>query len=298
MQPWNGSSVFITGAASGIGRALARAAAAQGAAVCIADIDAEGAQHVAAECGDAATSVGLDVCDADAVRAAIETFARERGKLDYLFNNAGIGVGGEAHEIPFADWRRVIDVNVYGVLNGVLAGYPIMLRQGFGHIVNTASLAGLGPAPLLTPYALTKHAVVGLSTSLRVEAAPYGVRVSALCPGSIETPILDKGPPAGSEIPWIPDVRRFLTALSGPPYPVEKCAQETLAAVARNTRLIVLPGRARIGWRLGRWFPALVEREIGRVVASERNQRAAPAQAPGAAPLRVDADDPPVTNLR
>jgi NAD(P)-dependent dehydrogenase (short-subunit alcohol dehydrogenase family) len=280
MDPWTGNTAFITGGASGIGRALAKALAARGVRVCVADIDAEGAQRVATECGSGGQSEQLDVRDADRVRSAIETFAASHGRLDYVFNNAGIGVGGESEEIPLAGWRRVVDVNVYGVLHGVLAAYPIMLRQGSGHIVNTASAAGLGPAPLLTPYALTKHAVVGLSTSLRIEAAPRGVRVSALCPGLIDTPILTVPKTNEFQIPWVPDVRRYLTSLGGPAYPVDRMAEETLAAVARNERVIVVPARARIGWRIGRLFPGFVEGLCAAALAKERRWRSAPAVPP------------------
>src|SRR5439155_13844601 len=91
------------------------------------------------------------------------------------------------------DWHKVFDVNLRGVVNGVQAAYPVMLRQGFGHIVNTASVAGLLPTPTIVSYCAAKHAVVGLSTSLRVEAAEAGVRVSVLCPGAIKTPILEGG---------------------------------------------------------------------------------------------------------
>jgi NAD(P)-dependent dehydrogenase (short-subunit alcohol dehydrogenase family) len=275
MHDWTDSSAFITGGGSGIGRALAKALAARGARVCIADLNGEAAQRVAAECGERASAVTLDVRDADAVREAITGFAARTGRLDYLFNNAGVGAGGETEEIPLAVWRGVVDVNVFGVLHGVLAAYPIMLRQGRGHIVNTASMAGLGPAPLLTPYALSKHAVVGLSRSLRVEAAPRGVRVSALCPGAIETPILAADPTQSRAfgIPWIPDVRRYLTRLGGTPYPVDKCAEETLDAIARNKALIVLPARARVGWWIGRLFPGALDSLLAPAVAAERGTR-------------------------
>ena len=89
-------------------------------------------------------------------------------------------------------WDRIIDINIRGVIHGVHAVYPGMVARGSGHIINTASVAGLAPAPLLVPYATTKHAVVGLSISLRAEAAAYGVKVSVLCPSAIETPILDR----------------------------------------------------------------------------------------------------------
>lgn len=266
-------TAFITGGGSGIGRALAKALAVRGVRVCVTDMDEQAAQRVSHECGTNAMARVLDVRDAEAVRRSIDAFAVQHGRLDYVFNNAGIAISGETDEIPLAAWQRIVDINIHGVLHGVMAAYPILVKQGFGHIINTASLAGLGPAPLLSPYALTKHAVVGLSTSLRVEAATRGVRVSVLCPAAIETPILDSMNASEFNIPWGPDTRRFLTALAGPPYPVEKCALEALAAIDRNVGVIVLPGRARLAWRVGRMWPALVERLSGAAVAAERTSR-------------------------
>ena len=273
MRDWKNAAAIITGGGSGIGRALALAMSARGARVLVTDINHQAAERVATECGSLASAVPLDVRDADGVCEVVEHFARAAGRLDYLFNNAGIGVAGEADEIPLKAWEYIIDINLRGVLHGVLAAYPLMVRQGSGHIINTASLAGLGPAPLLAPYAMTKHAVVGLSTSLRLEGAARGVRVSVLCPSAIETPLLDSGNPADISIPWAPDIRRFLTTLAGPPYPVEKCAEETLDAIDENRSIIVLPGRARIGWRLGRLFPNLVEKVTLAAVAAERLNR-------------------------
>ena len=272
MGIWENKTAIVTGGGSGIGRALCLALSKRGVRVLVTDVDAASAQKAATECGGKATAAALDVRDAAAVRACVEGFAGEQGRLDFMFNNAGIAVAGESNEIPLAEWQRVIGVNVHGVLHGVLAAYPIMLRQGHGHIVNTASLAGLGPAPLAAPYALSKHAVVGLSASLRIEAASRGVRVSALCPAAIETPLLDSENP--KEIAWAPNMRRFLTALAGPPYPVEKCAEETLDAMERNVGVIVLPARARLAWRIGRLSPALVEKIALGAVARERAERA------------------------
>ena len=273
MISWDDKVVIVTGGASGIGRALSLAMSRRGARVLVTDIDLAGAQKVANECGSKASAAPLDVREAAGVRTCIEQYAATRGRLDYLFNNAGIAVAGETHEIPLTAWQRVIDINIYGVLHGVLAAYPIMVKQGYGHIINTASLAGLGPAPLLAPYGLSKHAVVGLSTSLRIEAASKGVKVNVLCPAAIETPILDAENPKDIPIPWAPDMRRFLTTLGGPPYAVEKCAEETLAAIERNVPVIVLPGRARLAWRIGRMFPALVEKISRDAVAKERLDR-------------------------
>lgn len=275
MKTWQDSTAFITGAGSGIGRALAQAIAARGGYVYLADVDGAAAQAAAASIGARATAVQLDVRDADAFRARVHEAAQQRGTLDFLFNNAGIGIAGEAYEIPAEAWQRIMDINVGGTLNGIAAAYPFMVQQRSGHIINTASLAGLGPAPLLAPYSMTKHAIVGLSHSLRIEAAAYGVRVSVLCPASVETPMLDAPPPADiKNMPWTPDVRRFLTKLAGPPYPADKFAAEALRGVEKNAATIVAPARARMVWYLGRLAPGLVEKASLGAVASERASRA------------------------
>jgi len=273
MQQWQGQTAWVTGGGSGIGKALALALAQRGVDVHVVDINWDAAQSVAQACGPGAKALELDVRDAEKFGACLQSVFAQKHRLDYLFNNAGIGVGGECFEIPVQMWDHIIDINIRGVVNGIAAAYPLMVKQGHGHIINTASLGGLGPAPLLTPYALTKHAIVGLSTSLRIEAAALGVRVSVLCPAAIETPLLDSENPAGfTQLSWRPDMRRFLTKLAGPPYPADKLAAEALAAIERNVGIIVLPGKARILWRLGRFFPGLVEKVSLSAVAAERAQ--------------------------
>jgi len=186
---------IVTGAASGIGRALAGALVTRGDTVVVVDIDGAGAERAAGELArrgpGTATPAVVDVRDAGTVQALVDQVRDRHGRLDVMVNNAGIGVGGEASELTLAHWERVIDVNLRGVVHGVHAAYPVMIAQRSGHIVNTASLAGLVPSPWLTPYAMTKHAVVGLSLSLRAEAAAHGVRVTAVCPGVVDTPMLD-----------------------------------------------------------------------------------------------------------
>lgn len=273
MNIFSPKTVFITGGGSGIGRSLATLLASRGEIVCVADVNLEAAQKSAAECEGNAVAVYADVSDAAQLKSCIEAFTAEHGRLDYIFNIAGIGIGGETDEIPLLAWRHIVDINVFGVLHGVMAAYPIMLKQGYGHIINCASLAGLGPAPLLAPYALSKHAVVGLSTSLRIEAAARGVKVSVLCPSAVETPILESQNPEVFGIKWKPDLRRFLTALAGPPYPVEKFAAEALTAVEKNKGVIVLTWRARLAWQLGRLSPALVEKVCHAAIKVERNSR-------------------------
>ena len=187
-------TAIVTGGASGIGRALAEELAGAGVHVVLADRQVELAEEVAAgirKRGGAAVAAELDVRDADRFRALVQLTAAKMGHLDYLFNNAGIIVGGETHEFSPADWDDVIDVNLRGVAHGILVAYPLMIKQGFGHIVNTASMWGLNAGPLQISYTATKHAVVGLSSALRLEARRYGVKVSVLCPGSIRTPMLE-----------------------------------------------------------------------------------------------------------
>src|SRR6476619_2659178 len=183
---------IVTGAGSGIGRAIAAELVARGSYVVIADLDVAKAQAVAGELGPRASAAVVDVADADAVRALVRDTVDAHGRLDVMVNNAGVAIGGLLEELDERHWQRAIDVNLRGVVNGVSAAYPVMSAQRSGHILNTASLAGLIPAPAMLPYTTTKHAVVGLSTGLRAEAAALGIGVTVLCPGFVDTPLLDE----------------------------------------------------------------------------------------------------------
>ncbi len=263
-----GQVAIVTGGGSGIGAALVRAMAARGATVVIADIDETAAKAVAAELAGV-TSVTLDVTDAAAVADLVTGVAADEGRLDFMFNNAGIAVGGAADELTLAHWDRVIDVNLRGVIHGVHAAYPVMLAQGSGHIVNTASLAGLVPGPMLAPYAAAKHAVVGLTLSLRAESAGRGVRFSAICPGFVDTPLLGRVNPdlpqtsAGSNAAG-------LARLVGKLYHAEPLAQDVLRGLARNRALIVAPRSARVAWRMTRYVPGASMRTISSAVQRGR----------------------------
>ena len=187
---------FITGGASGIGAALTSKLTDAGAEVWIADRQFGVAEQLARrlDAGDAAVhAVELDVRDPVAFEQAIARTVQTSGRIDFLFNNAGIGIGGEIDALSLEDWNDIIDVNLRGVIHGVRAAYPVMIRQGSGHIVNTASMAGLVTTSAQAGYSATKHAVVALSKTMRVEAATHGVRVSVLCPGVVRTPILTGG---------------------------------------------------------------------------------------------------------
>jgi len=254
-----GGVAIITGGASGIGRAFAEALAARGCEVVLADLQIDLAEEVAAAInasGGQATAVEVDVVRHEDVVNVVQKTVERCGRLDYLFNNAGIVIFGEASEYEMRDWDRSIDVNLRGVIHGVDAAYRVMLKQGFGHIINTASIAGLMPWPMEIGYSTTKHAVVGLTTTLRAEAAHTGVRVSALCPGLVRTPILD----GGKYGRWIRDYPKDKVAKlmeSTRPFPVDKFVQLALKQIARNKAIIIIPLMYRVLWRMYRMSPLL-----------------------------------------
>jgi NAD(P)-dependent dehydrogenase (short-subunit alcohol dehydrogenase family) len=251
-------TAIVTGGASGIGLAVSREFAGRGAHVVIADLDGAGAERAAKELGGSAAT--LDVSDARAVADLVERVAAERGRLDVVFNNAGIAVGGTVDELTLDHWNRTIDVNLRGVVHGVHAAYPIMKRQGFGHIVNTASLAGLVPAPLMAPYTATKHAVVGLSLALRAEAAAHGVRVSVVCPGFTDTPLLDNANPGLPQTPTGAGARESASRTMGRLYSADALAADIIRGMARNRALIVAPAAGRLAWRGTRLSPSAAVR--------------------------------------
>lgn len=277
-------TAIVTGGASGIGLALAAELVRRGVHVVLADIAGDKAEEEAGrlEGRGSVVTAEVDVRDASAVERLVQDTHAERGRLDFLFNNAGIGVGGDTIELDLEHWNRAVDVNLRGVIHGVHAAYPIMIGQGHGHIVNTASLSGLVPAPMITPYAATKHAVVGLSASLRAEAAGYGVRVSVVCPGVIETPILDSTGPA--DLPIVPSAarggREMLVRLAGRPYPASALADDVLRGVGRNKAVIIAPRRARVIWHVQRLAPSLVRGAVRRLASRERAIRASDPQPP------------------
>jgi NAD(P)-dependent dehydrogenase (short-subunit alcohol dehydrogenase family) len=195
VEPFQDKIAIVTGGASGIGRELCQQLHERGAAAVVAaDLNLDGAQQTAdriVAAGGQARAVHVDVTQAEAIQQLVADTVAEFGRLDYMFNNAGIALIGDMRDTTLAYWQQLIDVNLWGIVHGSMSAYQVMARQGFGHIVNTSSMTGLAPAAVSTAYAASKHAVVGLSTSLRAEAANLGVKVSVACPAIVRTPILD-----------------------------------------------------------------------------------------------------------
>ncbi len=256
----------VTGAASGIGRELAEQLARHRSHVVLTDIDEAALTEITDTIrkeGHSAEFAVLDVRNPDEVKKVIDTTVSNHGRIDYLFNNAGIGVGGEACDFSYDDWRNVIDINLYGVVNGVFAAYPVMVKQGFGHIVNTASIYGLIPAVGEISYVTSKYGVVGLSNALRTEGASFGVKVSVLCPGFIDTPLLQT-----AKINRY-DREKFLELVPDA-IPVDKCVHEILRGVERNKAIILVTPFAKLIWRLHRLSPAMVRWFFGRTLKKLR----------------------------
>lgn len=210
--------------------------------------------------------------DYAAVEKLLKDTVERTGRIDYMFNNAGIVVNGPALLHTLDDWNRTIDVNLRGVVNGCRAAYQIMAGQGFGHIVNTASLGGLVASPGEIAYTTAKHGVVGLSRSLRLEASIWNVRVSVLCPGLIRTEILEDGGAYGRDISGMsPERKREMVERYHPMDPTV-FARRALDAVARNKMIIIQPWWWRMFWWLERLSPALVTWRFTRQVEAIKRE--------------------------
>jgi NAD(P)-dependent dehydrogenase (short-subunit alcohol dehydrogenase family) len=257
---FDGATGIVTGGASGIGRALAEELGKRGCEVVLADLQIDLAEEVASEIrvsGGKAKAVRIDVTDFPAMDQLVQETVKRTGRLDYIFNNAGIVIGGNVNHYGIEDWNQILAVNLHGVINGIQAAYKMMMGQGYGHIINTASMAGLMCSPGAVSYATTKHAVVGLSESLRAEAAPMGIRISVLCPGVVRTPILEGGGKYGKMLIDIPpeQIRRMWERMK--PMAPNTFAKKVLNSVAKNKAIIIVPAWWKVVWWINRFSPCL-----------------------------------------
>ncbi len=267
MDNFTGKVSIVTGAASGIGKALCEELGRKKAVVVAADINTEGVRKVASQIskdGGKSIAANLDVSQSEDVMAFINKTANEYGRIDYIFNNAAICVWGEIRDMDLSHWEKVIAVNLMGVVYGTTAAYSLMVKQGFGHIVNIASIAGLIPFPTNVSYATSKSAVIGLSTSLRLEGAQLGVKVSVVCPGYIDTGIYDTST-------YLRVDREKVTAnIKFNMMDMKKAAQLILKGVTRNKAVITFPFHATLLWWLHRLNPSLLNPFIRKTVMDFR----------------------------
>lgn len=244
----------ITGAGSGLGRALALEIASRGGRVVAADIDEQGAAETAQQiqrAGGEVHVVRCDVGEAAEVDRLAETARALLGEVDFVANNAGVAVSGSFSELGAEDWEWIMRVNLWGVIHGCRAFLPAMKARGRGYVLNVASLAGLLSAPGMSPYNVTKKAVVGLSETLYGEYRSHGVHVGALCPSFFLTKIIESG--RGKPDPRMTSRAAAYMQRSSIQAPeVARIAVDGMLA----RQLYILPMRhARVLWRMQRFWP-------------------------------------------
>lgn len=255
-MPFAPRVAIVTGAASGIGFALARELITRGATVVVADLDADATARAVANLGPSASAHVLDVADATAVAALVDSVAAEHGRLDAMVNNAGILLNGPFDEYDTSHWRRAIDVNLMGVVNGSSAAYRVMTEQGSGTILNTGSLAGLMVAPRQLPYTVTKQAVVALSRGLAQEAGRRGVGVHVVCPAFVDTKLLDETYAASEHAG---SFRRYARSLQPRLLSPRQVAVAAIEGIEKGRTVIPVGALAHALWRAERLVPRVVD---------------------------------------
>ena len=262
MKQFRDKQVLVTGAGSGIGRETALAFAGEGAHLWVVDINLEAAQATAAQVqamGRDARALQCDVADAAAVQALADTVHAEIESLDVLMNNAGIGSAGRFLETSLETWRKVMDVNLMGVVQGCHAFLPAMVASGRGgHVINTASAAAFVAAPDMPIYAASKFAVQGFTESLRADMAQYGIGVTAICPGIINTGIVASSIMEGrlNDIERHDKVVKFYEKRN---YTPAQVAKVIVSAVRRNVAVQPVSPEAWGMYYAKRFAPALVQ---------------------------------------
>ena len=260
-----GRRVLITGAGSGLGQALAKRYAHAGARVACVDLDGGRAEATRAMlAGGGHLALSANVGSDEAMEQVHERIAAEWGGLDVLVNNAGIATGGAMVDTTMQEWRNVIDINLLGVVRGCRLFLPGMLAAGRGHLVNTASFAGLAGAPSIMSYGVSKAGVVALSEQLRAELEGTGVRVSVLCPAFFQTNLLES---------WQgnPRLKTFAERMmQTSPDTLEGVADNVFAAVERGEFLVLPTRNEPMRWRLKRWFPGFYFKQLMKAVKARQ----------------------------
>lgn len=254
MSRYLGKTVVITGAASGLGRGLAQEMARHGARVVVSDLNVPLAEEVAAELtgqGLQACSHACNVGQPEEVEDLFEQAERRFGPVDYAFANAGFAMAGMAHELTPEHFDELFEVNLMGVVRCCQSAYRRMRPRRRGHIVTTASLAGLVGLPGMLPYSTSKAAVVRYSLDLRLEARQHGVRVTTLCPAFLNTGIFSACRTVNL------DIERLQGGLPLPISPLQPAVRALLRGIDRNQAVVTYPRHATFLWWLNRFSPSL-----------------------------------------
>lgn len=244
MESLHGATAVVTGGASGIGLATARSLARRGARLVIVDVHAGNAIHAASQLRDDGHAAEAFVCDVADERAFadLRDFTLDRfGSVDIVMNNVGVLTSGRPDHLPVSEWQRIIDINLMSVVRSNAVFLPLLIAQGRGHIVNTASFAGLYTYSFdRMPYAATKAAIVQISEGLRLYLQPQGIGVTVLCPGPVATNILATMPPT-----FGPEVQ---TGLPGEQFGVllpDEVGEQVAAAILADTFMLFTDDQVR-----------------------------------------------------
>ncbi|WP_028476943.1 SDR family oxidoreductase [Nocardia sp. CNY236] len=259
MTSFGGKTCVITGAASGLGRSTALAAADKGASLVLTDIAPEGLARTAADARAAGATVHLatavDVSDYDQVVALAAEAHSRVGTVDIVMNVAGIATWGTVDRLAHAQWRRTIDIDLMGPIHVIEAFVPSMIQTGRGgHIVNVSSAAGLFGLPWHAPYSAAKFGLRGVSEVLRFDLARHRIGVSLVCPGAMATPMVDSIDIAGVDRTALA-VQRGMSVFSRHAVSPEAAARSIVHGVERDRYLIFTSPDIRVGWWTQRYFP-------------------------------------------
>jgi NAD(P)-dependent dehydrogenase (short-subunit alcohol dehydrogenase family) len=254
VKSFDGKRCLITGAASGIGRATALAAAAKGAELFLTDIQGDGLDTVAAEIGAVGGRVAwvapADVSDYDAVAVLAAEIHSAHGSMDVVMNIAGISTWGTIERLEHHHWRRTVDINLMGPIHVLETFVPPMIEAGRGgHVVNVSSAAGLFGLPWHAPYSASKFGLRGVSEVLRFDLRRHGIGVSLVCPGAVKTPLVETVDIVGVDRDN-PQIRKLVDRFERHAAEPEQVAQKILAGVERNRYMVFTSADTRIGF----WF--------------------------------------------
>lgn len=265
---FEGKTVLITGAASGIGRETAFAFAERGARLELVDVDAEGLERTALLCRNLGAETDahvVDVSSADAMRALADRVHQKVSAVDVLVNNAGVGVAGSFVGTELSLWTWALGINVMGVVHGCHFFLPKMIERGTGgHVVNVSSAAGLVAPKRMSIYAATKFAVVGLSEVLRAELRPHGISVATICPGIINTPITRSSRLSGDLAGRADFNERVAAVYRKRNYGPERVAAAIVEAVEKRRGVTPVSPEAWAMYYGKRFIPRLTEAILGR----------------------------------